>query len=278
MPGYSRNDWARVRAWSTLSTIATIVTLGASSACRDINTDPAALASVGFDTLPAPSVVMGDSMRDTFGVAQPLHGNAFNIQGNVLSGFPIRYRQLDTGVTVDSLTGYVVAGDSALATGIRLLVDAAGLQTQTQTLYVVRAPDTLVVVDSLDSLTYSLTDSTVNVSRQLSVATRHIDGDSLLTVPAWVVSFAIQYHPPAVTTTPGADTLVAQLVGINGQPTRAVSGDAGSGTAAIGVRIRPLYLTSLNDSVVVIATAKYRGLPIRGSGKRLVLHIKSLGS
>jgi hypothetical protein len=268
--------WRTIKTWSLLASVTAIVAMGTLASCRDINTNPTKLAAVSFDTLPFPAVVAGDSLRDTLGVARPLHGNAFNIQGDSIPGFPIRYRILDTGATVDSITGYVIGGDSALPTGLRVLTDASGLQSQTMLLYVVRRPDTLVYADSIDSLAYSFSDSSVNVSHQLSVQPLNITNGTTFPVPSWVVSFAIVYHPPLdPSAAPGADTLVAQLVGANGSPARSATGDATSGIAGLGIRIRPQFLKSFNDSVVVMATAKYRGVPLRGSPKRLVLYIKS---
>jgi hypothetical protein len=144
-------------------------------------------------------------------------------------------------------------------------------------LYVVPTPDTLVGVDTLDSLTYSFRDSAANVTTALSATVAHVEtGGTLQAIPAYLVSFVIQHYPAAITTEPGADTLVAQLVDADGStPARTAVSEVSTGIARARLRIRPGYLATLqDDSVVVIASAKYRGVPINGSGVRLVLRLK----
>ncbi|HSU97331.1 MAG TPA: hypothetical protein VLI40_08875, partial [Gemmatimonadaceae bacterium] len=82
--------------------------LGA-GACAEINTDPNFAAAIAIDTLPFPSIVANDSLRDSLGVARPLHGSVFNIEGNVLSSIAVSFRTPDSGATIDSVSGYVVA-------------------------------------------------------------------------------------------------------------------------------------------------------------------------
>jgi len=249
-----------------LAALCTVVTLGATLAsCHSVDTNPAARAAVSLDTVLAPGIVAGDSLRDTLGVAIPLHGNAYNIQGDTLGGFPLRYRVLDSGVFVDSVTGYAV-GDTVRTTAIRVVADAAGLQTQPVSLFVVPSPDTVVAVTGVDTLVYSLRDSSANVSSTLYAGVWHWANPTTLTgVQGWAVSFAIQYP---------ADTALAQLVGGDGRPSRVSSTDA-HGSAGIRVRVRPERLTALADSVVVVATARYRGAVIIGSPARLVLRLQA---
>jgi hypothetical protein len=213
----------------------------------------------------SPSVVVGDTLRDTLGVIQPLHATAYNINDDTLATYPIRYRALDPGITVDSLTGIVV-GDSLVGHSIRIVADAGGLQTQALTLVVIPVPDTVVTVteDARDSLLYSLFDSTKNVSAPLTLQVLHHSATTLDPVPSYIVSFAIQSP---------TDTLLAQLVGDNGQTSFVDTTDA-NGQAGRRIRIRPAALSSTTDSVVVLGTVKYRGVPIVGSPIRFVLQVK----
>ena len=114
----------RVRALIAMVLIAAVAGAGA---CAEINTDPNFAAAIAIDTLPFPSVVAHDSLRDSLGVARPLHGSVFNIEGNVLSSIAVSFRTPDSGATVDSVTGYVVA-DSARSTVVRVIAVAGAVQ------------------------------------------------------------------------------------------------------------------------------------------------------
>lgn len=217
---------------------------------------------MSFDSIAAPSVVVGDSLRDTLGVVRPVRATAFDASGNPAAGAAFSYRALDRGVLLDSVTGLLV-GDSVRATPVRIVAQTGALQSAVIPIFVVPRPDTLIAVSALDTLAFSLTDSTVNVSDALSVRLRHViaqgeaPGDSA--VAAYVVSFAIA--------TP-ADTLVARLVDDSGRPSRVDTTDQ-NGVAGRKVRLRPASAAA--DSVVVLATARYRGTPVAGSSVRLVL-------
>lgn len=234
------------------------------TACSDINTDPHSVASIALDTIPFPAVVAHDTLRDSLGVARPLHATAYNPAGDALTGVPITYLAADSGVTVDSVTGVVVA-DTARVTPVRIIAEAGGLQTMADTIYVVPAPDSVAAVNPQDTLAYSLSDSTLNVSTGLTVKVMHRNGTpSPLPVRGWIVSYTIVAP---------ADTLLAQLVGDNGRAAR-IDTTAVDGTASRQIRIRPGRLSATTDSVIVNAMIRYRGAPIVGAPLRFVLQVK----
>ncbi|HEY5491467.1 MAG TPA: hypothetical protein VIK25_09800, partial [Gemmatimonadaceae bacterium] len=53
--------------------------------CTNVGTAPNAIVSLAFDTLPYPSVVAGDTLRDSLGRAAPLHALAYNADGNLIA-------------------------------------------------------------------------------------------------------------------------------------------------------------------------------------------------
>jgi len=235
--------------------------IGAAMACTKIPTDTNAVLSLALDSLPAPAVVLGDTLRDSTGRAAPLHATVFNFQGSVISNAPLRFQALDRGVTVDSVTGFVI-GDSLRQTPARILISIGGLQAM-RTLDVTPRPDTVSAVNGRDSLAYSLTDTTKNFSPALSVKVVHsLTADSV--VKSYVVGFTI-ISP--------TDTLLARLVNESGAASRVDTTDA-SGIAARRIRLNPAKLTALTDSIIVNASVKYRGANIRGSPVRLVLKVK----
>jgi hypothetical protein len=235
------------------------------AACAEISTDPKLVASIAMDTLPYPSIVANDSLRDSLGIARPLHAAVYNIQGTPLVSVPIRFRTPDAGVTVDSVSGYVTA-DTARSTGIRLLAVAGSLQSAPDTVYVVPAPDTVSAINATDSLLYTLSDTTAQLSVPLQVQLQHrVPVSQPLPVRSYLVSYRIAYP---------SDTLLAQLMTRDGLHRSSVDTTASDGTSARRIRLRTLSLTSANDSVVVIAMARYHGTPVPGAPLRLVLYVK----
>ena len=235
------------------------------SACTDIPTSDNAVLAIEIDTLPAPAVVLNDTLRDSTGKASPITARVFNFKGNVITTADVRFHALDRGVKVDSVTGFII-GDSVRTTGARIVVSVGSLQA-VQSVLVTLRPDTVFGVNSRDSLAYSLLDSTKNTSSALSVRVLHSLTSTDSAVNAFVVSFAI------VSPT---DTLLARLVNDAGAASRRDTTDE-TGTASRKIRLNPLRLTALTDSIIVNAAVKYRGAQVRGSPVRLVLKVK-LGS
>lgn len=229
-------------------------------ACTDIPTGDDAVLAISVDTLAAPAVVLGDTLRDTTGKAVPLTASVYNFKGNPISSPALRFQAIDRGITVNNTTGFVV-GDSLRDTPARVVVSIGSLQVIQQLLVTTR-PDTVFAVNGRDSLAYSFTDTTKNVSPALSVRVRHtLTTDSA--VKNYLVTFAI------VSTT---DTTLAKLVNDAGLSSRLDTTDA-SGDASRKIRLNPAKLAAVNDSIIVMASVKYRGA-VRGSPVRLVLKVK----
>ena len=264
MANFARTVTVRRRGVVVITCLLAAAVVGA-GACADINTDPKLVASIAMDTLPYPSIVAHDSLRDSLGIAQPLRGAVYNIEGTPLASIPIRFRTPDSGATVDSVRGYVVA-DTARTTPVRLFVAVGLLQAAPDTIYIVPAPDTAFAINATDSLLYSLTDTTAKLSNPLQLQLWHRAGaPQPLPVRSYLVSYRITYP---------ADTLLAQLVTRDGARRSTVDTTAADGTSARRVRLRTLSLTSARDSVVVIATVRYRGVPVAGTPLRFVLQVK----
>jgi len=234
------------------------VAAGVAAACVDISDNADSVLSLEFDRLPSPSVVLGDSLRDTTGTIAAPVVRAFNYRGEEIASPPVRYYAPDPGISVDSITG-VVRGDSLRTTPARIVATVGQLQAL-QTIDVTLRPDLVAAVDGRDTLLYSLADTTRNVSAQLTVKVSHGTPPADSAVRSYIVSFAV---------VSGGDPLLAQLV--NGTTASSVDTTDASGVAGRAVRVRPLYLPSSVDSVIVNATVKFRGTPISGSPVRLVV-------
>jgi hypothetical protein len=229
-------------------------------ACVDIPTGSSSVLSFQFDPLPSPSVVLGDSLRDTLGVAQPIAYKAFNYSGDEVPDVTVRFSAVGRGIRVDSIKGFVIGDSVQSAAKI-----AARLKefTNTLSIAVTLRPDTAIASNSRDSLSYTLTD-TLNVSPGVGIRLIHgkVAGDSA--VASYLVSFRIVSQ---------SNASLARLVGDNNLPSSIDTTDA-SGVAARKIRIDVTKLTNPVDSVIVEAVAKYRGAPVRGTPARLVVRLK----
>lgn len=238
-------------------------------ACADVDAGPNVATSLQFASLPFPAVVAGDSLRDTSGAAAPLRALAFNSGNDAIVDAPVRYAALESTVTVDSITGFVVAGPIAGPeddTTARVVAYIGGLQSPPLTLRVVPRPDAVSSSGTIDTLRYSVLDSTKNLSGDLTVRVAHAALPSDVPVRDWVVAFALE--------TP-ADSVRARIVGENG---RAASADTttAAGLASRKVRLYPAGLAAAQDSIVVLAIVRYRGAHLAGSPVRLVLPFRPL--
>ena len=233
-------------------------------ACTDISGSSTSVLSIQFDSLSAPSVVVGDTLRDTTGAVIRPVVHAFNFQGEEIIPAPVFFLSPDSGITVDSVTGIVV-GDSLRSTPARIVATVGTLQA-IQNVDVTLRPDLVQAVNGRDSLQYSLLDTTLNVSPLLTVTLTHGVAPNDSSVKSYIVSFAIvaQSNPQ-----------LGELVNDAGKPSVVDTTDA-SGIAGRKIRLHPLFLSSGTavDSIVVNATAKYRGTQVNGSPVRLVLLLK----
>ena len=231
-------------------------------ACTDLSGSSTGVLSIQFDSLAAPSVVLGDTLRDTTGAVVIPSVHAFNFKGEEITSVPVRFQSPDSGIVVDSVTG-TVFGDSLRSTAARIVASVGSLQA-VQKVDVTLRPDLLSAVTGRDSLSYSLVDSTLNVSPKLSVKLTHGVAPDDSAVKSYIVSFAIVSQ---------SDPGLGSLVSDGGKPSFVDTTDA-TGVAARAIRLHPVFLVSETDSIIVFATARYRGIAVSGSPVRLVLKIK----
>jgi hypothetical protein len=237
------------------------VVVAGAIACTDLSGSKAAVLSIQFDTLASPSVVVGDTLRDTTGAVILPVVHAFDFDGNEIVPAPVFFVSPDSGVSVDSATGIIV-GDSLRSTPARIVATVGTLQA-IQRINLTLSPDTMFAADGLDTLLYSIIDTTLDVSKDLTVQLRHGVAPDDSAVTSYVVSFSIVSQP---------QPNLADLVNDAGKPSLVDTTDA-SGIAGRKIRLHPGGLSSTTqvDSVIVNAAAKLRGVPISGSPVRLVL-------
>lgn len=228
-------------------------------ACTDVSGSSTSVLSIQFDSLAAPSVVVGDTLRDTTGAVIIPVVHAFNFEGDEIPNAPVRFQSPDSGVTVDSITG-VIVGDSLRSTPVRIIATVGTLQA-IQLLNLTLRPDLLAPVNGRDSLAFGVNDTTSNV---LTVRLTHGVAPNDSVVKSYIVSFAI-----VMQSAPDLGTLVND----RGQPSVVDTTDA-DGVAGRAIRLHPLSVTSAIDSIIVNATARFRGVEVVGSPVRLVMKIQ----
>lgn len=233
------------------------------AACSDVDTAPNTVTSLEFSALPFPAVVTQDTLRDTSGIAAPLRAVAFNSDNEEILDAPVRYAALESFVSVDSVTGVVVGGAQADSTA-RIVAFIGGLQSAPLRLSVVPRPDAVIPSGTIDTLRYSVTDTTRNVSGDLSVRIVNRASTPNPSVRDWIVTFTLG--------TP-ADSAKARIEN-EAQRRSKMDTTSSGGIAARRVRLFPAGLTSPSDSIVVFARARHRGTHIAGSPLRLVLHVR----
>ena len=234
--------------------------------CSDVSGSSGAVLSIQFDSLAAPSVVVGDTLRDTTGTVVTPVVHAFNFDGNEITTATVRYQSPDSGVKVDSITGFITA-DSLRSTQARIFATVGSLQA-VQRVDVTLRPDAIVAVKAVDTLLYSIVDTTLDVSPQLRVTLKHgvVPNDSA--VKSYIVSYAIvsQKHPQ-----------LGQLVNDIGRASL-VDTTGTDGVAGRAIRLHPLNIQAVNDTIMVAATARYHGAPVAGSPVQFTLVLKPRSS
>ncbi len=230
--------------------------------CTAITSDASRVVAIEFDSLAYPSVVAHDTLRDSLGRAAPLHAVGLNSAGAVVNHPLFRYIALDSGITIDT-SGYITA--QAPTGSARIVASVNGFQSVAKTVLISRPPGLVVATGPLrDTVFYALADNpAVNVSPLLNIkiVTRDTVGGIGFT-GGWLVSYQAFFHGVALSQ---KDTTVATLWDDQTNPTALDTTDATSGTAARRLRIRPVGLPSAAESLVVLATVKYKGVAIQGS-------------
>ena len=282
-----------------LAVPASVALAAASAACSEAKTGPDTPVALSFDSLPAPSIVIGDTLRDSTGAAAPFRATAYNSDGDPIPTAPIHWFVLTrdtlnraTGDTVllevDSLTGVAVAPVPSnpdlvytrSATNVTIVPQVSGLPGPSRQIALTLRPDSLAATPVTDTAGPSRVDTTTlaRVTKPVQAQVLHDSaslGRRFLPVRAWIVRYALEYHGAAVPATSRAFRVVSDA-----SPFRRSDQDTtdASGGAARRVAIDPDSLsvaaTGGVDSITVVVSASYRGLPLRGVPARVTIPIR----
>lgn len=219
------------------------------TACRDVPAPESGVLSLSPLLLPAPAVVVGDTIRDSTGAAAPLRVIAYGVGGDPLEPQPTAtFVVLDSGAHV---TGSWLIGDRAGST-VKLVGSVAGIQTQARSVLVTLRPDTLVASDSAHQVRQFTFPRDTAATAELNVLVRNTAATPT-GVDGVIVRYEIVYAPPVVGS--GATAVL-----LSGSVASSRDTTAGGGRASRAVRLRLAAADpTRTDSAVVTATASYRG-------------------
>lgn len=247
-----------------------VFALATGASCVDLSTDPDEIVAIEFQPFAWPSVVAGDTLRDSLGAVAPLTARLFDARGDEVPG-EVEFFTRDTLATVtadDFLVGRATADGAT-----EVLATGAGIQSTVRRIEVVPRPDSLAAEGTVDTLRWVIPDSpSENTSPPLRVRLFSRSGAQPAGVRSWIVTWQLEFNGLPVS--PG-DTTRIWLVGDNGFPSTADTTDA-QGGASRRVRVKVGAGSGLGalDSAVVLLEARERGVPVAGSPIRLVLPVK----
>lgn len=248
-------------------------------ACLDVSSPITGIASISRIVAASPSVVLGDSLRDTAGTAEPLRVYVFAPNGDTVRHATVRFYVVDTlhKLHVDSTTGFVWADDSVSpnAAVFAVVQPASGkgsLNTPLDTIPVVPVPvsatrDTSFLFAVTAPLTATDTLSPGLISPPFGLT---VKGSGDTPIPKYVVSFELVHWPAAKSTDVGPTVVLTSSLSTT-DSTYAITDASGRATIRLRVRIpaldAKLFSPGATDSAVVRMRVRYRGadLPVSQS-------------
>jgi hypothetical protein len=231
-------------------------------ACIDTSAPPGA-ASISVLQLPSPSVVVGDTMRDSLGVAAPLTVVAYDGNNVKLTDIVPLFFISDTSHTAHLKGGTVLVGDKLGS--VQLIGQVGGLQTPPVSVPVTVAPKKFAVRLPLpDTLHAHIAVDSASSIDTVSLGVTLVGGPDSA-VQSFVVKYTLGHRPESK---PGSTAVY--LADDQGHIATADTTDA-SGGASRRLVVNSFFLTdqartgSTVDSAVVVVSTSYKGVPVSGS-------------
>lgn len=222
------------------------------AACTSPGTDPNAVEAIRFDGAAYPSIVVGDSLRDSLGVAQRVSAVGLNFKGDPVAGAEFVYSSPDTNLRLTNDGRVFARSRKTDGTPARIFATVGSLQS---------VPDSLFTAPRADSIKATVDADTVfgaQVSREEVTFTVFGDtaaGKPKLAVQGWLVSFQLQYRGALLTPTDTIGRPYTAIVGTRVIPSIVDTTDA-SGRAGRKLIFRDPRTPE--DTVFVIATIRQR--------------------
>ncbi len=241
-----RGRWAR---------LASLCVAAGTAACIELSVDPTAIGSIQFDAPPAPSIVKGDTLRDTTGAVTRLHARVFAANGDEITDAEVLFTNTDSLVSIKD--GSLVVSTRDTTGTAKLYASIGGLQSSARSLPVIPRPDSIAPRVTLDTIAYrSVTTGTSLDTASIGFTVR--SGTS--TVGPVRVTF--QLYRGGTLLAPD-DTATYALVTTVGRVSTVDTTD-GSGLALRVLRVRIPAGSTPTDTLVVRARTALGGAPLKG--------------
>jgi len=226
--------------------------LMAVAACYALDAPPGGIASISIAMNPSPSVVVGDSSRDSTGAVAGVTVTAFDVNGDTITDPPPVFIAIDRGLKINAATG-VMFGDSVVPSGVRVIASVGPLQTLPDTVPVTVSPTRLYPTQSVAQLafdTVSKVPDTAATSNQVTL-TLTVAGTPPSTSKAtdtmavgFIVDWSINHMPPGQNAGQSAATA---LITDKGKVSLRDTTDR-QGVASRIIQVRPIYFEA--DSLI----------------------------
>ena len=241
-------------------------------ACVDMSA-PNGAASISMLLLPSPSVVVGDTMRDSNGVAAPLRVTAYDKNDAPLPDLTAQFFITDSGAAGHLDKSNILVGDKQGL--IHVVGQVSGVQTLSVAVPITVAPKIFASSTKPDTLSVPLLKAgdTTSASSASAAVTSTLKGVGDTASLGFVVKYELKSSPAAV---PGNVPAVF-LADDAGKAARTDTTDASGASRKLVVRAGLLANPPTGtkpDSAVVTMSVSYKGKPVAGSPLRVVIPIK----
>jgi hypothetical protein len=251
---------------------AALLALGAAAACTEVTSDGGTVVALAVDSLPATTIVVGDTLRGATLAPVPVRVRAFTGAGDTIPDAEIITIPLDDA-TRRALTitpeRFVIARDTA--TAARFVFRAGAIQTSILTVQVVDSVPRLARADTLrDSLVYDAADTTARIAEVQALLRRGTaPAGALVGAGGFRVAFDVERLPTLLDSVaffgPGGRRIAGAITGTDGLARVRVRGFGRPGTTG-------------RDTLVLRARLVARGVAVPGSPLRLPVLIRSVTS
>jgi len=232
--------------------------------CGEVPTLDEGIAYISPIILPAPAVAIGDTLRDSLGVATPLRIEAFGRNGEQLADPAATFLPtvVPSPITIND-AGFVTASDTVSTVQTVQLVGRVGNKLQTTTASLLVVPK----ADSLARTTSEEVEAALPAADTIRVTVTGVNrSGTRVGVPGIIVRYRIARAY-------GSGDMTALLTMDGGTASGPDSQAAVDTTDASGVASRTLVVAGESvDSVVVFVRARsLRGTPLKGDSLHFVL-------
>ncbi len=249
--------------------LAVAAALVAAVSCAELGTGVGNVSFIAFDGIPWPALLVGDTLRDSLGVASPLRAHAYDAVGREITNAPFRFFTLDTGVVVDS-NGTMRATTRRDGT-VRVVASLGALQSDDRLVRVTRRPDSTFATGATSLLLeYAIPDVGTNVGPEMRVSL--VSRDTVRVSPGvggWRVRWRTMH---AGDTLAVSDTSWVALQ-TSGGARRAVDTTAADGSSVRKLRVFSTRIPAPTDSFIVLADIRLHGVRVPGSPVRFVVRV-----